>query len=189
MRNNPTINRDFVFQNFIQSCNSCTLTSYAVGAYAFVKIEPEAFFKAYCAHFKVPIPATSDGEHAYDEHFQKEWQSRKCEGYKIIQELHNTSDEDVFKECRKQFNVEFISDVKSDKKRIKQLLKKEKALISIAFTIPQLGVHSTVVSIDGRGSYMVETQPGSVKNGPLSISGLFNLGGGQTRDGLLMIKC
>ena len=181
------VDRQRLYLNFLQSCNSCVLASYAVGAYAFTAITPDRFFIDYCEHYKISIPQGTDAEHCYDDHFQKEWKKRGCKGFEIIQELHRSSDKESFVKCGEKFDVEFINSVESEIERLKATLTQKEALVIVAFQVPSDGVHATIVGFDGNGWYTIETRQKIKKTGPVRVSGIFNLGG-KPLDGLLLTK-
>ncbi len=170
---------------FVQCCNSCTLASYAIASYHFTRLNIYNFFLGYCKHFDIKASSDQDAERKYDVHFQKEWKTRNCSGYKIIKELHNNSSEQVFVQSRAMFGVEIIQDTTSCLHRIEDKLKIEEVLISITFVVNKQGVHSCCVGLDEQGFYMIETRRGPHTIGISRIKNIKALG--DLRDSLLII--
>ena len=99
------VNRDFV-----QTGGSCVLASYGVAYNYFTGAPITDCFTAYCNHFGLPHSTWQEAEQKYAAHFDNEWRTRKCKGYEVMLELHNSSSDPVFKAARQQFDSIFYDD-------------------------------------------------------------------------------
>jgi hypothetical protein len=177
------VDANTLYTTFVQCCNSCTLASYAVASYHFTKLNVYNFFEDYCKHFKLAASKGQAAERAYDQHFQNRWQTLKCSGYEIIEDLHNNSQESVFVKSRAKFGVKFVSQTVPCLSLIETMLKNGGALVSVAFAVNS-GVHSCCIGFDKRGFYMIETRPVNYTTRIIPIQDIQSLG--SLRDSLLM---
>jgi hypothetical protein len=115
------------------------------------------FFLDYCKHFDIEASSGQDTEQKYDRHFDQEWKTRNCSGYKIIEHLHSDSPQTAFVESRAKFDVEYIHQPVHSLSQIENSLKNEETLISVAVK-ESCGVHAYCGGFDNQGFYMIETR-------------------------------
>jgi hypothetical protein len=152
-----------------------------------VKIPPSVFFEDYCKHYGLTFILPNGAELAYDNHFQREWQTLKCPGYKIIEKLHNNSTQSSFVACRSNFNLEYLSVIE----RLQNIIDKletEEALLVAAHRVSRNEVHSSAIGCDHTdcGWYYIETRPTAPQAGIITLTSIDTLLG--LWDGLLLTK-
>jgi hypothetical protein len=184
------IDTNTLYTTFVQcrNCGSCTLASYAVASHHFTDLDVYDFFLDYCKHFKITASPGQDAEQKYANHFSQEWSSRNCSGYKIIEELHNSSQQSAFVQSRAKFGVEYIHSPIPRLQQIEKKLRDEEVLVSVAFRVSRFEVHSCCVGFNGQGFYMIETRGTEPKTGIATIPNILYIHTslGQLQDSLLM---
>lgn len=100
---------DFNDLNFTQTENSCVLASYGVCAYPFLHRDIEEYFQGYCEHFGLGH-LNKTHEKLYDEHFHAYYRQQRISEYSIIECLHNTSQVQIFKDCRTKIRLRRINE-------------------------------------------------------------------------------
>lgn len=177
------VHRSTVYKDFVQNGNTCTLASYAVGAYHFTGIKPYDYFMGYCQYFSIPAATGEQAEQEYDRDFHQRYDREKRSGYKIIQELHDSCEQESFAKSRDSFQVGYIHNTAARLEEIERRLREDEALLSVAFRVNRSG-HSSCVGCDQEGFYMVETSPSATNRGVVPISAVSSLA--PLRDSLLM---
>jgi len=177
------VDANTLYTTFVQCCNSCILASYAVASYHFTNLNVYNFFLDYCKHFNISASPDQDAEREYAKHFDQEWKSRKCSGYRIVEQLHNNSLKTAFVQSRTRFGVEYIHQPSLSLSQIENRLKNEETLISVAIK-ESYGVHAYCVGFDNHGFYKIETRRSAPKAGIVLIKNIQSLGALQ--DSLLM---
>jgi hypothetical protein len=170
-----------VDSQFLQNVNSCVLASYAIIGKYFTKKPIEDFFTAYCDHFGLSYNSWQDAEEKYDQHFDKEWRKKNCEGYKIIIELHNTSREPIFELCRSIYTATFYGSSSQHIQMIEDTLKKNESFLNITFQVSQ-DFHSITVFHGTTGLLVRDT----TKIGISPLTSLASIG--TLRDSVLYRK-
>ncbi len=120
---------------FTQRYGSCVLASYGIVSNYFIGLPVVQSFEDYCRHFGEPFNSWQEAEEKYATHFDREWKRKKCCGYEVILDLHNNSQQTIFKQGRKIFSATFFfnsSSVLSDLE--KQLINNE-SLLNITFDV------------------------------------------------------
>jgi len=167
---------------FIQSCGSCVLASYAVVGNYFTGFPIEQFFEDYCRHFNQSFNTWQEAERIYANHFDLEWKIRKCEGYKVLLNLHNNSQEAVFERSRKIFSATFYTDSLNVLSKLEKKLENEKSFLNITFEVYANVCHSVTAFYDKENLLCRDTRfPGVVP-----IASLMGLG--KLRDSVLYSK-
>jgi len=166
------VDSEKIYSSFVQSVDSCVLASYAIAANYFTGIDIKIYFKAYCLHYgiknfdrfpyllnNIQINNENIYELAYNSHFHTEYNRRNIAGLKLIEELHNKSIQHAFLEGRKIIDIEYFANVFNFVDVIDKKLKKDEALLILAFTGERGGRHIAVFGYDKKGYYNVETRP------------------------------
>ncbi len=166
--------------DFIQSPESCVLSSYAVVNNYFTGLSIENHFEDYCRHYKIEFIDAKDAEKKYAVHFDKEWRSQNCKGYEIILHLHQNSDQKSFSIARGVFNAKFYLSTMDDLNEIKYILLNEESIIN--FTFQHSGGFHSVTAFDNNGLKLRDTTQSGIK----PISGLESLG--ILKDSILYVK-
>ena len=124
-------------------------------------------------------------EIAYDEHFHKEYNTRRISGLNLMQEIHDTSQKKSFELSRNSFNLSYINDVRNHITSVNDRMKREESLLMVAFQGERGGRHIAVVGFDINGFYMIETRPNK-ENGAQNIKSIASLT--APGDALLTLK-
>lgn len=165
---------------FIQTGHSCVLASYGIALNYFTSMPVAASFEDYCLHFGLPFATWEEAEQKYAEHFDKEWNKRKCKGYEVILDLHNNSNAPAFVAARGQFNSSFYGSVAPHNDDVEHLPRTQEAILNITFTI---GIHWHSISVFADD---VLLKKDTTKAGLEPLGALIDLG--NLQDGLLHIK-
>jgi len=171
---------------FVQNGKSCILASYAVGACHFTGLKVHSYFWDYCRHFNISPSSNEDAELKYNDDFHPRYKT--CSGYKIIEHLHNCSQQGAFVQSRAKFGVEYIHQPFPRLQEIERRLRNEEVLVSVAFRVSPIEVHSCCVGFNGQGFYMIETRGPEPKTGIVTIPNIqyINESLGSLQDSLLM---
>jgi len=192
------VNPDELDKSFKQSYYSCVLASYAVVANYYTKIPIKNFFEDYCKDNnirgksrieeycrKYGCPKDNNvHECIYVFHFQEECQKKL--GLKIIEGLHNNSEEFSFTKSRKKFNVKFVIDVDKEKVRIEKILIKHDALLIAASKITKDESHIMIYGYDSKRNKWFKRDTALVPQGIEYEDSFFSFG--KLEDGLIAIK-
>ena len=156
--------KSFSNLNFIQKYDSCVLASYGVAAFPFVNRNITEFFKAYCKHYGVPI-TTQDGELEYNQDFHTRDEQKNKGGYWVIKNLHDTSSQNIFIDCKKAFSLAKVNASKMH--LIDGFISKNDRLLNI-FIHECYGLpinHSVTIGLDEDGYYMYDVNKGLITEG------------------------
>jgi len=142
---------DLIDTTFMQPGNSCVLASYAIVGNYFTRISTHEIFKGYFGHFRLKYTMDELGS-VYEKHFFSELESRRCNGYELITDLHNKSPEKAFTSCRFMFSAEFYRDSEPFLADFENILKNTESLLNITYVIPQENnCHSITVFYSTQG--------------------------------------
>lgn len=133
---------------FIQNTGSCVLASYAIVGNYFSSLPVTQFFEDYCKHFNLSFSSWQEAEGMYANHFVREYDRRKCEGYQVILDLHNNSQQEVFKISRKIFSATFYPDSLSVVSNLKERLGNEESFLNVTFSVNEKACHSVTAFYD-----------------------------------------
>lgn len=152
---------------FKQAFGSCVLASYSIVANYFTGLPTQSFFSAYCRHYKRDF-GDNNHEETYSYHFNSLINQPCQNGYKIVLNLHDTSEEPEFQASRASFSYEFLPDAFVCLQRLETALKNEVALLnltigreiisgSIFSPVRQLSCHSVTIFHDGASLVLRDT--------------------------------
>jgi hypothetical protein len=141
------------------------------------------FFKAYDRHFS--LSSNTDLEKPYNSHFHQ-YAFSLGTGYKVLKELHSSSKDLVFSNCRSAFEIEIIENVTSETHRIEQALTDNLAMLVVFITNPNISgianAHSVTIGRDVLGYYIYDVNFGQIL--PVGLNSLQELS--TMNDGILM---
>ncbi len=165
--------------DFIQDTGSCVLASYAIVGNYFTRLPVMQFFEDYCKHFDLSFSCWQEAEKVYANHFVREYGRRKCEGYQVILDLHNTSQQEAFKTSRKIFSAIFYPDSLSIVSSLDERLGNEESFLNVTFNVNERACHSVTVFYDKKNLIYRDTNCSKTSK----IASLTELG--KLRDSIL----
>ena len=131
---------------FIQQYGSCVLSSYAVVArYYTGSGNLNDFYQDYLSSFLLPVATNPEEEVA--KHFDTEWKRRDVPGYKVILDLHNSSQGWTFSCAREHFNAEFIESVDAEWAIIRRRLQTDNCLLNLTYEAEKNQMHSVTIGM------------------------------------------
>jgi len=141
--------------------NTCVLASYAVACYPFTHVDVLDYMTGYCTHFGLD---NTKPERSYDADFHHRYKTARINAYKLIEELHNVSQEECFLRARSSVSIEPIAkeNVGYDTASVETRLKSNERNVLVAFVLrPILGglmkFHSIMIGYDAGSFYLYDT--------------------------------
>lgn len=136
---------------FRQQNMSCVIASYAIVANYFADTLMQDVFTGYCDHFRLEYRDVIEAEIVSAVHLNQECPRKNWQGYKMVKELHENSNQPVFKKNREAFIIlKQVGGTPNEEERQELIndIKDNDSLINILIMTPDgKAAHSQTVGI------------------------------------------
>lgn len=170
---------EFNLLNYQQNGDYCVLASYAVAAFPFTERPIKDYFSAYCSTYKLSLQGSFEQTYFHD--FVNRYSLPGKNGYKVMNEFHNKSNDQCIIDAREKFTTEYIDNGVERINEIGHFLKESIKTIAIMFinksTTRRLNsMHSITIGFNGEKYYYYDVNFGRIFFLSSTIQSVIDLG-------------